>query len=80
MSANTSTEIRTDNIIVTQTESNKQETIAIKQDAAEETFEYIFSCDQEVVNAPNSGTSVIYLPEVHSRTRKREHKGLLLEA
>lgn len=59
MSANTSTEIRTDNIIVTQTESNKQETIAIKQDAAEETFEYTFSCDQEVINAPNSGTSII---------------------
>lgn len=59
MSANTSTEIRTDNIIVTQTESNKQEIIAIKQDAAEETFEYTFSCDQEVINAPNSGTSII---------------------
>lgn len=59
MSANDTTNIRTDSIIIKQMESNKTEIIDIKQNPAQEEINYIFTVDQESLTPPSSGQNVI---------------------
>lgn len=59
MPVNETTSVRTDSLTIRQTESNKSEVIDIRQEAAVETFDYIFTCNQENIDAPNAGTNVI---------------------
>lgn len=59
MSANDTTNIRTDSIIIKQIESNKTEIIDIKQNPAQEEINYIFTVDQESLTPPSSGQNVI---------------------
>lgn len=59
MSANDTTNVRTDSIIIKQMESNKTEIIDIKQNPAQEEINYIFTVDQESLTPPSSGQNVI---------------------
>lgn len=59
MSANDNTNIRNDSLIVKQLESNKTEIINIRQDAAREEFDYIFTVDQENITSPSTGQNII---------------------
>lgn len=59
MSANDTTNVRTDSIIIKQMESNKTEIIVIKQNSAQEEINYIFTVDQESLTPPSSGQNVI---------------------
>lgn len=59
MSANDNTNIRNDSLIVKQLESNKTEIINIRQDAAREEFDYIFTVDQENIISPSTGQNII---------------------
>lgn len=59
MSANDTTNVRTDSIIIKQMESNKTEIIDIKQNPAQEEINYIFTVDQENLTPPSSGQNVI---------------------
>jgi hypothetical protein len=59
MSANDTTNVRTDSIIVRQMESNKSEIIDIRQNPAQEEISYVFSVDQESLTPPSTGQNVI---------------------
>lgn len=59
MSANDTTNVRTDSIIVRQMESNKSEIIDIRQNSAQEEISYVFSVDQESLTPPSTGQNVI---------------------
>ena len=59
MSANDTTNVRTDSIIIKQMESNKTEIIDIKQNPAQEEINYIFTVDQESLTPSSSGQNVI---------------------
>lgn len=60
MSANDTTNVRTDSIIVRQMESNKSEIIDIRQNPAQEEISYVFSVDQESLTPPSTGQNVIF--------------------
>lgn len=59
MSANDTTNIRTDSIMIKQMESNKSEIIDIKQNPAQEEVSYVFSVDQQSLTPPSTGQNVI---------------------
>lgn len=59
MSANDTTNVRTDSLIIKQTESGKSETIDIKQNPAQENIEYVFTSDIENLTPPSTGQNVI---------------------
>lgn len=59
MSANDTTNVRTDSLIIKQTESGKSEIIDIKQNPAQENIEYVFTSDIESLTPPSTGQNVI---------------------